>query len=213
MVFQNRQEAGKKLASELFKYRNENVFVLAIPKGGVPIGFEIAEVLQAPLDVLIVRKIVLSADKDFGIGAIAEGGVRVLDRTTVEVLGIDEEELKDTLQLEEKELEKQVEVYRDSAALPDLTGKTVILADDGMATGMVARAAIEAVKKLNPQKIVLATPVCVLDTAESLRWLIDDIVCLAMPAEFMAVGLWYDNFTQMPDEEMIKLLEKKRRNG
>ncbi|MCL5783990.1 MAG: phosphoribosyltransferase [Patescibacteria group bacterium] len=213
MFFQNRQEAGKKLASEIFKYRKENPFVLAIPKGGVPIGYEIAEVLLAPLEVLVVRKIVLSGDKDFGIGVIAEGGIKILDQTTIEVLGIDDVELKDTIDLEEKELEKRVEIYR-GGELPSLTGKTVILADDGMATSMTAKAAVEAVKKLDPKKIIFATPVCVLDMAENLRRLIDDVICLAAPAEFMAEKFWYDNFTQMSDEEILRLLEENRkRNG
>ncbi|MDO8498557.1 MAG: phosphoribosyltransferase [bacterium] len=208
MVFENRQEAGKRLGSELLKYRGENPYVLAMPRGGVPIGFEVAEILQAPLDVLVVRKIGLSGNREFGIGAIAEGGVKVLDQTTLEVLGIDEEEIKDTIQLEEEELKRRVETYRDGRPLPDLKDRTAVLVDDGMATGITAKAAIEAVKKLHPQKIVLASPVCALDTAESLKRLVDKVVCLATPYDFSAVGLWYKDFTQISDEEVVKLLKK-----
>lgn len=208
MVFENRQEAGKKLAAELFKYRSENPYVLAVPRGGVPIGFEVAEVLHAPLDVIIVRKIGLSGNREFGIGAIAEGGVKVLDNTTLEVLGIDEEEIKDTLTLEEKELNRRVEVYRGGKPLPNLKGRTAILVDDGMATGITARAAIESVKKLKPQKIVLAMPACALDTIESFKKQVDEVFCLATPSEFMAVGVWYKDFTQISDEEVVDSLKK-----
>lgn len=210
MVFQNRGEAGKQLAAELFKYRTENPYVLAMPRGGVPIGYEIAEVLQAPLDVLVVRKIGLSGNKEFGIGAIAEGGVTVLDNTTTEVLGIDAVEIKDTVELEEKELQRRVKIYRSGLPPPDLAGKTAILVDDGMATGMTARAAIESAKKLKPQKIILAAPVCALDTTEGIRNLVDEVVCLATPAQFTAVALWYQEFTQISDEEVVELLNKRR---
>ncbi|KKR81350.1 MAG: Phosphoribosyltransferase [Candidatus Daviesbacteria bacterium GW2011_GWA1_41_61] len=208
MFFENRQEAGKKLAGELFKYRSENPYVLAMPRGGVPIGFEVAEVLHAPLSVIVVRKIGLSGNREFGIGAIAEGGVKVLDQTTIEVLAIDEEEIKDTLQLEEEELKRRVKTYRGKKPLPDLTGRTAVLVDDGMATGITAKAAIESVKKLNPQKIVLAIPVCALDTVEGFKKMADEVICLAAPAEFMAVGLWYKNFAQISDEEVVDLLKK-----
>lgn len=212
MVFENRQEAGKKLATGLYKYREESPFVLSLPRGGVPIGYEIAEVLHAPLDILVVRKIGLSGNREFGIGAIAEGGVRVLDKTTIEVLGIDEEEIEDTIELEEEELKRRVRIYRGGRFLSNLQGKTIILADDGMATGITAKAAIESVKKLNPKKIVLVSPVCALDTVESLRKLVDEVICLAMPFDFMAVGAWYKNFTQVSDEEVVDLLKKARKN-
>ncbi len=208
MVFENRQEAGKELASKFLKYRGENPYILAMPRGGVPIGFEVAKVLQAPLDVVIVRKIGLSGNREFGIGAIAEGGVRVLDQTTIGVIGIDEEEIEDTIKLEEEELKRRVRIYRGGKPPPNLTGKTAILVDDGMATGVTAKAAIEAVKKLKPKKIVLASPVCALDTVESLKKIVDEVICLATPFEFMAVGSWYRDFEQISDEEVIKLLQK-----
>lgn len=211
MVFENRQEAGKKLAAQVFKYRKENPFILAMPRGGVPIGYEVAEVLQAPLDVIVVRKIGLSSNREFGIGAIAEGGIRVLDQTSIEVLGIDDSELEDTITLEEKELQRRVEIYRGGKPLPNLEGKTAILVDDGMATGITAKAAITSVKKLNPKKIILATPVCVLDTVESLKDRVDDVICLSTPYEFMAVGLWYRDFKQVSDEEVIGLLKKAKK--
>ncbi|MBI2599902.1 phosphoribosyltransferase [Candidatus Daviesbacteria bacterium] len=213
MVFESRQEAGKKLATKLIKFREDNPFVLALPRGGVPIGFEVADVLHAPLDVIIVRKIGLSSNPEFGIGAIAEGGVKVLDQTSIEVLGIDETELEDTIKLEEEELSKRVKTYHGNDKLPNLTGKTAILVDDGMATGITAKAAIEAVRKLNPKKIILASPVCAIDTAESLKSKIDEVICLATPFEFMAVGSWYKNFEQLSDEENVNLLKKSKRSN
>lgn len=214
MVFENRKEAGKKLGSELLKYRQEDPYVLAMPRGGVPIGYEVAEILQAPLDVVVVRKIGLSSNPEFGIGAIAEGGVQVLDTTTIKVLGIDEEEIKSTIQMEKEELGRRVKIYRGGNFLPDLTNKTAILVDDGIATGITAKAAIEAIRKLNPGKLFLAMPVCALDTVDGLKKLADKVICLAIPFEFVAVGSWYKNFTQVSDEEVVGLLKKaKRRRG
>lgn len=211
MVFQDRQEAGKKLALKLYRYKGEKPYILALPRGGVPVGFEMAEVLQAPLDVIVVRKIGLSGNREFGIGAIAEGGVEVMDEASIEALGIEEDKIKDTVELEEKELERRVKVYRGNESLPQLTDKTAILVDDGMATGITAKAAIEGVKKLNPKKIVLASPVCPIDTAESLQRKVDEVVCLVMPNDFMAVGAWYRNFIQISDEEVIDLLNKSKK--
>lgn len=208
MVFENRQEAGKQLASQLLKFRDENLVILALPRGGVPIGYEVAQVLQAPLDVLVVRKIGLSGNKEFGVGAIAEGGETILDETSLEVLGVDEDALNDTIELEEKELLRRVEKYREGKTLPSMKNKTVILVDDGMATGVTARAAIKAVKKLHPQKVVLATPVCAFEVAENLRSLVNDFVCLSMPYEFSAISVWYKNFEQVSDEEVVELLKK-----
>lgn len=196
------------MAMQLFKYSGKNPYVLAMPRGGVPIGFEVAQILHAPLSVMVVRKIGLSGNREFGIGAIAEGGIKVVDKTTLEVLGVDEEEVKDTIELEEKELKRRVEVYRGGEPLPSMKGKTVILVDDGMATGMTAKAAIESTRRLNPEKIVLAMPVCALDTAEGFKKLADEVVCLATPAEFMAVGVWYKNFAQISDKEIINLLRQ-----
>lgn len=210
-AFENRADAGKKLALELYKYRDENPVILCLPRGGVPIGFEISEVLHAPLDVLIVRKIGLSSNPEFGIGAIAEQGVKVLDQTTIALLGIDEKEIKTTLELEEIELKRRVKEYRGGNPLPNLKGKLVILVDDGMATGMTAKAAIEAVKKLNPKKVILASPVCAKDTAEGLKSRVDKVVCLSSPYEFSAVALWYRNFEQLSDEEVIRLLNRSQR--
>lgn len=208
MVFENRNEAGKKLGSELLKYRKENPYILAMPRGGAPIGFEVAEVLHAPLDVLVVGKIGLSSNPEYGIGAIAEGGIKVLDSTAISVLGIDEDEINDTVELEEKELKRRVEIYRDGKPLPNLKGRTAILVDDGMATGMTAKAAIEVARKLNPKKVVLAMPVCALDTVEGFKKLADEVICLATPFEFMAVGLWYRDFAQISDEEVVNLLKE-----
>lgn len=208
MLFENRQEAGKKLASQLLQYRQDEPVVLALPRGGVPIGYEVAQTLHAPLDVIVVRKITLSSNPEFGIGAIAEGGIKILDQTTITALGIDEKELQTSLSLEEEELKRRVKVYRNGKSLPNLEGRLVILVDDGMATGVTARAAIEAVKKLKPKKIILATPVCARDRAEGLNSKLDSIVCLASPFEFSAVGLWYKDFKQLSDKEVVGLLNR-----
>lgn len=212
MVFENRQEAGKKLGVQLLKFRNQSPFVLALPRGGVPIGFEIAEILHAPLEVLVIRKIGISGNAEFGIGAVAEGGIKVFDQRTIQLMGVDAKEIETTVKLEEVELQRRVKTYRENRALPDLTGKTAILVDDGMATGMSARAAILSVQKLNPKKIVLATPVCLLDVAEGLKNLVDELVCLAKPFEFMAVGIWYKDYHQISDQEVVALLQKARKH-
>lgn len=208
MIFENRQEAGKKLALELLRYREENPIILALPRGGVPIGYEVAKVLHAPLDVLVVRKIGLSGNKEFGVGAIAEGGVKVFDQTSIESLGINTDIVSDTVELEEKELERRVEKYRGGRNLPSMQGKTVILVDDGMATGVTARVAIESVKKLHPQKLIIAAPVCAFEVAENLRLLVNNAVFLFTPYEFSAVGVWYKNFEQVSDEEVVNLLSQ-----
>lgn len=210
MIFENREQAGKKLARKLLEYKKENPFVLAMPRGGVPIGVEVAEVLHAPLDVVVVRKIGLAGNKEFGIGAVAEGGVKILDHS-IEELEVNQEELNEVIALEEEELRRRVKIYRDNKNLPDLTDKTAILVDDGIATGMTAKAAIESVNRLNPQKLLLATPVCALDTMKSLRPLVDDFVYLEAPAEFTAVATWYKNFDQLSDEEVVRLLKKSRK--
>lgn len=207
MVFQNRQEAGKRLAAELIKFRKEKPFVLSLPRGGVPIGYEIAKVLHAPLLPIVVRKIGLSGNKEFGIGAIAENEVEVLDTTTINVMGIDEGEIRDAIELEEEELRRRVRLYREDQPLPDLTDRMAILVDDGMATGITARAAIQSVKKLHPKKIVLASPVCALDTVEGIKSQVDEVICLVTPVEFTAVGLWYRDFKQVSDEEVVNLLK------
>ena len=208
MVFKNRQEAGKQLAVELINLRKENPFVLAMPRGGVPIGYEIAEILQAPLEVIVVRKIGLSGNSEFGIGAIAEGGVEILDEVTINALGINREEINNTIRLETFELNRRVKTYRGERQLPDLAGRTAILVDDGMATGLTAEAGIEAVKKLNPKKIIIACPVCPRGTYETSLKEVDGVICLAIPSEFMAVGAWYDDFRVVSDEEVGALLKK-----
>lgn len=213
MIFKDRQEAGKKLATELLKYRSENPIVLALPRGGVPIGYEVAEVLHAPLDVIIVRKIGAPGNAEFGIGAISELGVRVLDEETITLMGLDKIEINNVISLEEIELKRRASLYREGRSLPDLKGKTVILVDDGLATGVTANAAINAVKKLNPKKIIYATPVCAQNNAADLKTKIDTVICLAKPLEFLSVGSWYQNFRQISDDEVIDLLKQAREAG
>lgn len=211
MYFDSRADAGKKLASVLIKYRNDKPVVLTLPRGGVAVGYEIAEVLHAPLETVVVRKISSSSNPEFAIGAVAEKGVKILDKTTIDSLGINEKDIKNTLKLEREELKRRVKVYRNGAALPGLKGRLVILVDDGIATGLTAKAAIEVVKKLNPKKIILASPVCAGDTADNLKSKVDKVICLFSPSQFSAVGIWYKNFDQLSDSEVIRLLNKSQR--
>lgn len=214
-MFEDRADAGKKLAQQLLEFRNQDVVVLALPRGGVPIGYEIAKRLNVPLDVLVVRKLGAPLNPEFGIGAIAPGGVKIIDQEALQQLGISEEEIDHIEKEERKELNRRLKEYRGSTLLPDIRGKTVILVDDGLATGVSARAAIEAVLDQHPQKLVVALPVCAQDSLEDLRSLVrpmkDEVICLDTPSDFSAVGHWYQNFDQVSDLEVIDLLKKTRK--
>lgn len=212
MIFRDRIDAGQKLAQKLEVYKKENPVVLALPRGGVPIGFEIAKKLNAPLDVLVARKLGAPLNPEFGIGAIAEGSTEVLDQEIIDYLGLTKEEISQVEKVEQKELARRVKKYRGKSSLPKVTGKTVILVDDGLATGVTAKAAIKAILKRNPKKLIVAIPVCAADATDSLRSLVrpfvDEVVCLATPLDFAAVGLWYQNFGQVSDEEVINYLHR-----
>lgn len=215
MIYQDRVDAGKKLAERLIEYKNQNPIVLALPRGGVPIGYEIAKRLNAPLDVLVVRKLGAPSNPEFGIGAIAPGNVRVLDQTAIENLGISEADIKQVENKERAELNRRIKKYRGLYSIPDIKDKTVILVDDGLATGVTARAAVKAVLEQHPDRLIVAMPVCALDAVEGIRLIIrpmkDNIICLYTPYDFAAVGLWYQNFSQVSDEEIIKLLQKSKK--
>lgn len=210
MIFENREEAGRKLAVKLSKYRAEKPLVLALPRGGVPVGFEIAEKLGASLDVLISRKIGAPHNPEFGIGAVAEGNIRVLDKPVIRLLNISKEDLETVSNEEKRELVRRAELYRSNQPLPSFKNRIIILVDDGLATGVTARAAIKALKKQNPKKIVFASPVCAYDTAGEFRHLVDDVVCVSTPVDFESVGLWYRNFDQVTDREVINLLHQSK---
>lgn len=210
MVFKDRAAAGRRLAESLQEFRDENPILLALPRGGVPVGYEVARALNAPLDVMIARKLGAPGQPELGIGAIAPGGVRVLNEEAIDMLGIREAEIEAIAAEEERELARRLRRFRGDRPPPALRGRTVILVDDGLATGVTAKAAIRAIRKEEPRRIIFAVPVCASDTARSLSEEVDALVCLEAPPSFGAVGLWYQNFEQTSDEEVLEWLERAR---
>ena len=207
-LFQNRRQAGRHLAARLEEYANRSdVLVLALPRGGVPVGFELAKALRAPLDVFIVRKLGVPGQEELAMGAIAAGGVRILNDEVVRHLGIPEAVIAAVASAEQKELERRDQMYRDSRPLPALRGRTVILVDDGLATGSTMRAAIAAVRQQHPARIVVAVPVGAASTCEEFKLEVDRIVCGLTPEPFHGVGEWYEDFSQTTDEEVRGLID------
>jgi putative phosphoribosyl transferase len=207
--FRDRAEAGRYLAQRLSGYADrDDVIVLALPRGGVPVGYEVAKALGAPLDVFVVRKIGVPGHEELAMGAIATGGLLVLDRGVVRTLGISQEQIERVVAAELHELDRREAAYRDGREPPQLEGKTVILVDDGLATGSTMRAAALAVRQANPAKIVVAVPVAAPETCDEFRDVVDEIVCGLTPRPFRAVGLWYDDFSQTTDEEVRELLAR-----
>jgi predicted phosphoribosyltransferase len=206
VIFADRSDAGKQLAAKLAAYSGPDTRVLALPRGGVPVAFEVAQALGAPLDVFIVRKLGAPGREELAIGAIATGGVKVLNRETIEELGVDETTLNAIVRREEAELRRREQTYRDGRPPPDVEGHTVLLIDDGLATGASMYAAILALRALSPKKIVVAVPVAPPDTVMQLQQYADDVVVLAMPRPFRGVGAWYADFTQTTDEEVREIL-------
>ncbi len=211
--FEDREDAGRRLAERLRRYRDERPVVFALPRGGVPVGYEISRSLGAPLDVFVARKLGAPGQPEFGIGAVAPGGVRVLNGNVVERLGIPADYLEAVTRRETAEVERRLRHFRGDRPEPEVRGRTVILVDDGLATGVTARAAVEALKRLEPRRLVLAAPVCAAQTAELLGPEVDELVCLEEPPDLGAIGFWYRNFEQTSDEEVIRLLERARRGG
>jgi putative phosphoribosyl transferase len=207
--FVNRTEAGRQLATELTRYSGRSdLLVLGLPRGGVPVAFEIAMSLDAPLDVFVVRKLGLPGHEEFGIGAIASGGVRVVDESVLRAYGVDHETLEQITRRERRELERREHLYRDDRPFPIVQDRVVILVDDGLATGSTMRAAVAALRAEGPREIVVAVPVGALETCSSMARLADDVVCLTTPEPFYAVGLWYEHFDQTEDDEVHDLLER-----
>jgi putative phosphoribosyl transferase len=205
--FRDRTEAGRYLAQQLSGYAGrDDVIVLALPRGGVPVGYEVAKALGVPLDVFVVRKVGVPGHEELAMGAIASGGLLVLDRGVVRALGISREQIEGAVEAELRELERREAAYRDGRGPPQLEGKTVILVDDGLATGSTMRAAALAVRQANPTRLVVAVPVAAAETCDEFRDVVDDIVCGVTPRPFRAVGLWYDDFSQTTDEEVRELL-------
>jgi putative phosphoribosyl transferase len=207
MLFRDRTDAGRQLAAKLRHYADRpDVLVLALPRGGVPVAFEVAHGLRAPLDVFLVRKLGLPGHEELAMGAIATGGVRVLNETVVRALQIPEEVIDEVAAREGAELRRRTMLYRDDKPLPPIRGRTVILVDDGLATGSTMRAAVAALRRQQPARIVVAVPVSAVDTCAELKTDADEVVCARTPEPFYAVGIWYDDFTQTTDEEVHELL-------
>jgi putative phosphoribosyl transferase len=208
-TFPNRSEAGRVLAAELARYTDlRDVVVLALPRGGVPIGFEIAHALHAPLDVFLVRKLGAPQYEELAMGAIASGGIRVLNESVVEQLRITAAEIEEVSLRERRELERREQAFRKGRPLVPVSDLNCILVDDGLATGSTMRAAVMALKKLNPRRIIVAVPVASADTCAEFEPLVDEIVCLYTPEPFMAVGRWYDDFAQLTDDQVRDYLER-----
>jgi putative phosphoribosyl transferase len=210
MRFRDRKDAGRQLASLLMGYRGESPLVLGLPRGGVPVAYEVARALGAPLDVWMVRKVGAPGQPELGLGAVAEGGALFLDRGMMRSLGFSEAEVMPTVEREAGEVSARVARFRGPHPAPDIEGRTVILVDDGVATGGTMRAAIGALRERHPRRIILAVPVGAVESLDSLSLEVDDVVC-AHPAEFMmAVGEFYDDFSQTPDAEVQQLLARAR---
>ena len=208
--FKDRAEGGRFLAQKLVQYANDpNVVVLALPRGGVPVAYEVAQALKAPLDVFVVRKLGIPGFEECAMGAIASGGIRVLNDKVISYLRMPVEVVDEITAEEFTELERRERVYRGTRAPVDVTGQTVIIVDDGLATGSTMRAAVKALRKKNPKKIVVAVPVGARETCDSFKNEVDTIAVFAItPEPFNAVGLWYRDFSQTTDAEVQQLLRR-----
>ncbi len=205
--FRDRREAGRLLAAKLARYANRpDVMVLALPRGGVPVAAEVASALGAPLDVFLVRKLGVPGHEELAMGAIATGGVRFLNQDVVRALRIPESDIDAVAAKEQQELERRERLYRGDRPPPDVRGKTVILMDDGLATGATMHAAVKALRAWQPARIVVAVPTASPDTCEELQAVADDVICAITPEPFYAVGLWYADFSPTTDEEVRDLL-------
>ena len=208
-AFTDRRHAGRVLASRLTKYAGrDDVIVLALPRGGVPVAYEVASALGAPMDVFLVRKLGTPGHRELAMGAIASGGVRVLNEDVVHWYGISASAIERIAREEEEELARRERAYRDDRPPSDFTNKAVILIDDGLATGSTMRAAAQAVRARRPARVVIAVPVGAPQTCAELAAVADEVICVRMPEPFSAVGQWYLNFNQTDDDEVRDLLQK-----
>lgn len=214
MRFRDRIEAGRALAERLSEYANrDDVTVLALPRGGVPIAFEVAQALGAPLDVFPVRKLGVPGREELAMGAIASGGVTVLNRSIIRELNIDEEDIATAVERESVELRRREQLYRGNRPPLDVAGRTVLLIDDGLATGATMKAAVEAVRELDPAEVIVAVPVAAAETCADLAELADHTICAHTPEPFFSVGYWYENFQPTTDEEVRDLLDRAHPGG
>ncbi len=209
MIFSNRKEAGQRLAERLRDYANrKDVIVLGIPRGGVPVAFEVAKTLKVPLDILLLRKLGVPGHEELGFGAIASGGIRTLSQEIVEALRLSPLDIELVTNRERKELKRREHAYRGHRPPLSVKGLTVILVDDGIATGSGMRAAVGALRQMQPARIVIAVPVAPSSSCDRLRSEVDDLVCLAMPEPFYGVGQFYFDFSQVSDQEVNELLDR-----
>lgn len=209
MIFRDRSDAGRALAARLGAYAGRpDVLVLALPRGGVPVASEVARALGAPLDIFLVRKLGVPGQEELAMGAIASGGVRVVNRQVVEYMKITDEMLDEAAAREQGELERRERLYRGARPAPDARGRVVILIDDGLATGSTMRAAALALRQQQPARLVVAVPVGSAQACAELRREVDEVVCAATPEPFNGVGRWYEDFSQTSDEEVSRLLEQ-----
>ena len=207
--FRDRTEGGQLLATKLAAYANRpDVLVLALPRGGVPVAFEVARALHAPLDVIIVRKLGVPGEEELAMGAIASGGVRVLNDDVVQMLAIPEGVINKVAAHEQQELERRERLYRGDRPAYEVRGRTIILVDDGIATGATMRAAVAALRQQQPARIVIAVPAAASSTCEEFAAEVDELVSVIRPDGFFAVGFWYENFSQTTDEEVRDLLQQ-----
>jgi putative phosphoribosyl transferase len=208
-AFVDRRDAGRVLASRLPKYAGrDDVVVLALPRGGVPVAYEVASALGVPMDVFLVRKLGTPGHRELAMGAIASGGVRVLNEDVVHWYGISDSAIERVTREEQEELERRERAYRGNRPAPDLTDRIVILIDDGLATGSTMRAAAQAMRAHRPARVVIAVPVGAPQTCAELAAVADEVICTRMPVPFSAVGQWYLNFNQTDDDEVRELLQK-----
>jgi predicted phosphoribosyltransferase len=211
-TFQDRSDAGRRLARALGSFaRRNDVMVLGLPRGGVPVAYEVARALEAPLDVFIVRKLGVPGHEELAMGAVASGGVRVLNEEVVSALQIETAVVDEVTDSERHEIQRREREYRGDAPAPDLSGRVVILIDDGLATGSTMMAAVRALRQRNPARLIVAVPVAASETCAALRPEVDEMICLQTPEPFYAVGLWYEDFTQTSDAEVKELLARSRR--
>lgn len=207
--FENRAEAGRFLATKLKDYKDrDDLLVLALPRGGVPVGYQVAKELRAPLDVLIVRKLGAPGHEELALGAIASGGIYVLNREIMKSLGLSDQDIRPIADREQLELTRREREYRGDRQTPIVTDKTVILIDDGLATGATMWAAVSALRQRNPREIIVAVPTASPDVCAAFRDIADEVICGITPNPFHAVGLWYQDFDQTTDQEVRHLLSE-----
>lgn len=212
MIYEDRHDAGIKLAEKLTKYKNDQPVIMALPRGGVIIGYEVAKMLNAPLDIIVARKLGTPFQPELGIGAIAPNDIRILNNELIKLLNIPESEIENIIQTETTEMNRRIDFYRKDLPQVDLKDKVVIIVDDGLATGVSTNAAVLAIRQMKPKKIILAVPVAPPNTASRFKKEIDEFLCLNQPPDFYAVGYYYNDFSQTTDEEVVDLLQKAKNN-